>query len=377
MAWIESNQELGRHPKMKKLARLLSISWPEAVGYLHYLWWWALDFAQDGDLSKYEAGDIADAVMWKGDPEEFVNALLEAGFLDANEDGGLEIHDWYDYAGKLLEQRKVQAEYRQRQYSLYNDLRLTRAVKLRDGDICQYCGKTVNWKDRRGPDGGTYDHVDPYGENTIDNIVVSCRSCNSKKGKRTPEEAGMPLITGGYSVDNSKNRQISGRNTVDNSVITVPNLTVPNNTVPNDIDDDKSSNSPPPVPYEKIRELFNLTCPSFAKVLGINGKRKIAVAARWKEHPDLDFFKEYFERVEASDFLKGKNDRNWKATFDWLMNAANMDKVREGKYGGDRGGKRHGIGVDKKHSGKDDGNFTLSGGFKLATEDESSTEDES
>jgi hypothetical protein len=59
------------------------------------------------------------------------------------------------------------------------------------------------------------------------------------------------------------------------------------------------------------------------------------------------------------------------------MNAANMDKVREGKYGGDRGGKRHGIGVDKKHSGKDDGNFTLSGGFKLATEDESSTEDES
>lgn len=376
MAWIESNQEIGRHPKMKKLARLLSISWPEAVGYLHYLWWWALDFAQDGDLTKYEAGDIADAVLWQRDPEEFVNALLEAGFLDMTADGTWEIHDWYDYAGRLLEQRMAQAEYRKRQYSLYNDLRLTRAIKKRDGDICQYCGKIVNWKDRRGGDGGTYDHVDPEGENSLENIVVSCRSCNSKKGKRTPEQAGMPLINGGFSVSKGSNGQVYGRNTVDKSAITVPNLTVPNNTVPNDIDDDKSSNSPPPVPYEKIRELFNTTCPSFTKVLGINGKRKIAVAARWKEHPDLDFFKEYFERVEASDFLKGMNDRGWKATFDWLMNAANMDKVRESKYGGDRGGKKHGAGINKEHTGKDNGDFSLSGGFKMATEDENSTEDE-
>ena len=301
MAWIESNQELGRHPKMKKLARLLSISWPEAVGYLHYLWWWALDYAQDGDLSKYEYGDIADAVMWQGDPIEFVNALIESGFLDKTEDDGLIIHDWFDYAGRLIEKRVANRE------------RMRRARAKAKGE----CAPNV--------------------QNT-----------NNARAGATEQNS------------------------------TVPNSTVPNHTEPDTTPpDNKPLDSSPPVPYEKIRELFNSTCPSFAKVLGINGKRKIAVAARWKEHPDLDFFKEYFERVEASDFLKGKNDRNWKATFDWLMNAANMDKVREGKYGGDRGGKRHGIGVDKKHSGKDDGNFTLSGGFKLATEDESSTEDES
>ena len=365
MAWIESNQELGRHPKMKKLARLLSISWPEAVGYLHYLWWWALDFAQDGDLSKYDANDISDAVLWKRDPEELYNALIEAGFIDKMEDGSLVIHDWYDYAGKLIEQRQAQAEYRQRQQALYNDLRLTRSVRSRDGDICQYCGKIVNWKDRRGADGGTYDYIDPEGENSVDNIVVSCRACALKKGGKTLEQAGMQLITGNNPTDTGRNRQIQGRNPAEKPTITVPN-TVPNNDIE---EDDKSSNSPPPVPYEKIRELFNTTCPSFAKVLGINGKRKITVAARWKEHPNLDFFKEYFERVEASDFLKGKNDRNWKATFDWLMNAANMDKVREGKYGGDRGGNKHGVGVDKEHSGKDAGSFTLSG-FKMATKDD-------
>lgn len=118
------------------------------------------------------------------------------------------------------------------------------------------------------------------------------------------------------------------------------------------------------IPYEKIRELFNTLCPSFSRVLGISGKRKIAVAARWKEHPELNFFTDLFKRVEASDFLKGKNDRNWKATFDWLMNAANMDKVREGKY--DTGGKKHG--VNREPAGASNG-YSLSG-FKMATGDE-------
>jgi len=376
MAWIESNQELGRHPKMKRFARLLSISWPEAVGYLHYLWWWALDFAQDGDLSQYEAGDIADAVHWKGDSEKFVNALLDAGFLDMSSEGNWEIHDWYDYAGKLLEHRAAQSEYKKRQYSLYSDLRLTRAVKKRDGDICQYCGKTVNWKDRRGPNGGTYSQICPYGRNTVengrstvdsggfdlDNTVVACRSCAEKKGDMTLEEAGMSLIKGRSKTPNpnkDNDRQVYGRNTVEKPTITVPYRTVPNSTLNNN----KSS---PAVPYEKIKELFNTTCEGISKITGINGKRKKLVAARWKEHPSLDFFKDYFEKVEATDFLKGVNDRGWKANFDWLMNVANMDKVREGRYDGNKG---NGKPPRPTRPTKDAG-FGLSEGFKMATEEE-------
>ena len=94
----------------------------------------------------------------------------------------------------------------------------------------------------------------------------------------------------------------------------------------------KSKPTAPPVPYEKLRELFNSTCLSLSKVVGISGKRQTAVGARWKEHPDLDWWIKYFERVEASGFLKGKNERKWKATFDWLINSGNMDKVLEGRY---------------------------------------------
>lgn len=109
MAWIESHQELWRHPKTKKLARLLQISIPTAVGHLHGLWYWAMDFAQDGDLSAYDAEDIADAVMWDGDAKTFLNALVEARYADATEHG-IVIHDWFDYAGGLLESKARKRE---------------------------------------------------------------------------------------------------------------------------------------------------------------------------------------------------------------------------------------------------------------------------
>jgi hypothetical protein len=67
-------------------------------------------------------------------------------------------------------------------------------VRERDGSFCRYCALPVNWSDRKGPSGATYDHVDPTKRATPDNIVVSCRACNSQKGFRTPAEAGMVLI---------------------------------------------------------------------------------------------------------------------------------------------------------------------------------------
>lgn len=108
MAWIESHQELARHPKTKKFARKVGITVPAAIGYLHLLWWWAMDYAQDGDLSLYEPDDIADALMWDGSQDDLLAALIESGFLE--NDDGLFIHDWHEYAGRLLEKRKQNTE---------------------------------------------------------------------------------------------------------------------------------------------------------------------------------------------------------------------------------------------------------------------------
>lgn len=63
-------------------------------------------------------------------------------------------------------------------------------VFVRDKGRCQYCGVKVTMKD------ATFDHVVPRsqgGQTRWENIVISCVSCNQKKGGRTPEQAHMAL----------------------------------------------------------------------------------------------------------------------------------------------------------------------------------------
>lgn len=232
MTWIESHQELREHPKTKRCARLLGIGTPQMVGHLQFLWWWCLDYAEDGDLSRYDAFDIADAAGWEGDASEFVDALMNCGpgdgygFLNTD----LAVHDWNEYAGRLLEQRQFNRERQTRRRSLYNDSSLTRAVKVRDGDHCRYCGLVVNWNDRRSAGGGTYDHVNPDGDNSVENIVVACRACNSRKGRLTPDEAGMALLP--IPTATADNRQVPDKTPTDSSAITLPDPTLPDKTEP-------------------------------------------------------------------------------------------------------------------------------------------------
>lgn len=67
----------------------------------------------------------------------------------------------------------------------------TRAnIYARDKFTCQYC-----WEEHPTED-LTFDHVIPAaqgGRKDWLNIVTACLACNTKKGARTPEEAGMTL----------------------------------------------------------------------------------------------------------------------------------------------------------------------------------------
>jgi hypothetical protein len=113
--WIESHQSLRKHPKTLRAARALGVSEVLLIGHIHCLWWWAMDYAPDGDLSSYDAIDIAAAAEWDGDAELFVRALRDAsrigdrpGFIEEI-DGALHLHDWDDYAGKLIAKREQDA----------------------------------------------------------------------------------------------------------------------------------------------------------------------------------------------------------------------------------------------------------------------------
>lgn len=85
------------------------------------------------------------------------------------------------------------------------------------------------------------------------------------------------------------------------------------------------------IDYQKIVNLYNTVCVSFPQVTTLSEKRKKAIKARLNKFSEADFLK-LFEKAESSDFLKGNNNRNWSATFDWLINDTNMAKVLDGNY---------------------------------------------
>lgn len=106
MAWLRSEQSLAAHPKTKRVARALGLSIPTILGHLHLLWWWSMDYAPDGDLAEFEDWELAEAALYEGDPAGFVEALIAAGFVDRDR----KIHDWHEYAGRLIDQREANAE---------------------------------------------------------------------------------------------------------------------------------------------------------------------------------------------------------------------------------------------------------------------------
>jgi 5-methylcytosine-specific restriction endonuclease McrA len=66
-----------------------------------------------------------------------------------------------------------------------------RNIYARDESKCQYCGKRFPTSEL------TLDHVVPRsrgGGSTWDNLVCCCVACNSRKGGRLPENAGLKLI---------------------------------------------------------------------------------------------------------------------------------------------------------------------------------------
>lgn len=152
------------------------------------------------------------------------------------------------------------------------------------------------------------------------NFVDRLADVYKKRGTETPQKPGFcdgNSSTTGVTVPESTQRKV--KEIKANEII------------------EKGDNTPiaersAPVPYEKIHELFNEIAVSYPKITKLSDQRKKAIGTRWRETPDLETFEQLFKKAEASPFLKGDNDRNWRASFDWLLKPANMIKVLEGNY---------------------------------------------
>lgn len=72
------------------------------------------------------------------------------------------------------------------------------------------------------------------------------------------------------------------------------------------------------IDYQQIADMYNNTCVSFPRLSKLSESRKKAIKARLQTY-SVEDFQRMFEMAECSSFLKGANNRNWSATFDWMV----------------------------------------------------------
>lgn len=95
------------HRKRKRLRQLLG---DNATDYLIDLWLGTAMNHPGGLPEGMTPADIALEAGWEGEPETFITAMVESGFLDANPHG-YALHDWAEHQSYAIhaEQRKSQA----------------------------------------------------------------------------------------------------------------------------------------------------------------------------------------------------------------------------------------------------------------------------
>lgn len=163
------------------------------------------------------------------------------------------------------------------------------------------------------------------------NEMVSKRSEAGKKGM---------LSRYGSKGDVTSQTNVTDDNKDNTSYQTITNVTDNVNVNDNDNSlrgsDEPLCGSPPhaeAINYQGLIDFFNSeTKGVFGHVrYPLSDKRKGMINARIKEYGKSSFA-EMIRKAYASDFLRGQNKNNFKATFDWLIKPTNFEKVISGNY---------------------------------------------
>ncbi len=90
-------------PKIRRLAAILEVPWPHAVGLCGLLWRFAAKHAQTGEVGRHEDEMIAVALEWPGDASCLVASFVRCRLLDeVSPPARLLVHDWPEHAPRYV-----------------------------------------------------------------------------------------------------------------------------------------------------------------------------------------------------------------------------------------------------------------------------------
>jgi hypothetical protein len=192
MTWFKVDDKLHAHPKWWALSPNAKALWTTAGS-------WCSSYKTDGALLDSQVPMLAPQVGLTPAKTKQAAAELVAANMWQRTDDGWVFHQWTDFNPLKAQQDKEAAIEKERK-KIQNDPDLKAAIRLRDRDLCRYCGVRVNFAARTGHLAGRYDHVVPVtkgGKTTVDNVVVSCDFDNRRKYNKTLDEAEMTLLDPG------------------------------------------------------------------------------------------------------------------------------------------------------------------------------------
>jgi len=275
--YLQINQNIVNHPKIKKLSRLLQLTKRDTIGLLIFLWSWCLEYAQDGNIAKYESEDIADTCEWENEPEVLISALKDCRLL-IQEEERLLINSWEEYAGKIFKSKLKNAENQRK----FQEKKKAEKDKPLDNDYITISKPLDN----------DYITISKPLDNDIDKIRL-----DKKRKDNIKEEAPFkgPIDPLDTPIKKSKEENI---------------------------------------PFRDILECWNSTIKSLPKIQEITDKRKKALKTLCKgkeERKKIDFWQKLFFDIESNDFLTGRKT-DWSADFDWCLQPEKFQKIVEGSY---------------------------------------------
>lgn len=193
MTWTKLSDTLHSHPKWTNASVDAKALWTTAASYCGA-------YLTNGEVHAAEHLPTIAIETFGPTPSAFRKAKKAAAELVDRRlwettSAGWKFHDWRDNnpTAAQVKQKRKKDRRRSDLHKTTEGKQVKKIVRERDGDWCRYCGIVVRWGANRATDGGTYDHIDPEGPNTVENLVVACNYCNGRKQDCLPEDAGMEL----------------------------------------------------------------------------------------------------------------------------------------------------------------------------------------
>ena len=185
MAWLRVGDNINTHPLMSRLV--------EACEYDHALknealgLFIAMATSSAAHLTDYVVEPGLVGVLAPGREKLLLDVLRAATLVESfkDEEEGRWLYRLTNDPEFVHMRSRAEVEIDRDRSRDRRNPELTIPVRVRDGDQCRWCGRSVKFADHKSRRGGTIDSLNSHKESTVETLVVACRGCNSdrKDGK--------------------------------------------------------------------------------------------------------------------------------------------------------------------------------------------------